>query len=329
MRKLIITICAFGVSGLGSAYAAGNTGSLKTLAQQAAQFENLLCGVNPNRTLFRNPKYEETVLFYQNHIPKGQLPLSEVLKKFTAKPARAAHVKEFVDQNYGLIRKLDEVVLTIGDRLIAKKLTWLGLEKAPDEMDATQEEELFKTAAAVETQLKKDGIKSKNLNSYLILQLGPVLYARWKNQQLRKNTKLVALDDITIRMKSRAYSDSTEQKATVLLQAVPHSGIRTSDMEKIIDLSQVALFSGVKERTPEYLALVAKIGKPAVKKQVEDYRTWIEQGVDSLAERDEAAAKLILAQPGMGLILLSSTFGPGVSERLMEVCPGGKKKSSP
>ncbi len=329
MRNLITIICACGVSGLCSAYGAGNTGSLKSLAQQAAQFENRLCGVNPNRTLFRNPKYEETVLFYQNHIPKGQLPLGEVLTKFTTKPARTTHIKEFLDQNYSIIRKMEEVVLTIGDRLIAKKLTWLGVEKAPDEMDSTQEEELFKTATAIETQLKKDKVKPKDLNSYLLLQLGPVLYSRWKNQQLRKTTKLVALDDITIRMKSRAYGDSTEQKAIVLLQAVPHSGIRTSDMEKIIDLSQIALFSGVKERTPEYLALVAKIKKPAVKKQVEDYRTWIEQGVDSLAERDEAAAKLILAQPGMGLLLLSSTFGPGVSDRLMEVCPGAKKKSSP
>ncbi len=328
MRKLITTICVCGFTGLGSAHAS-NAASLKTLAQQAAQFENRLCGVNPNRTLFRNPKYEETVLFYQNHIPKGQLPLAEVLTKFKTKSARAAHIKEFVGANYSIVRKMDEVVFTIGDRLIAKKLTWLGLEKAPDEMDAAQEEELYKTAVALETQFKKDKVKPKDLNTYLTLQMGPILYARWKNQQLRKVTKLVALDDITIRMKSGAYSDSTEQKATVLLESVAHSGIRTSDMEQIIDLSQVALFSGVKDRTPEYLAIVAKIKKPAVKKQVEDYRTWIEQGIDSLAERDEAAAKMILAQTGMGLILLSANFGPGVSDRLMEVCPGAKKKTSP
>lgn len=279
--------------------------------------------------MFRNPKYEEVVLFFQNHIPKKQTPVADVLAKFQTKSARAAEVKEFVNSNYAIMRKMDEVAETIGDRLIAKKISWLGIEKAGDEMDSAHEAELYKNAAAVEVQLTKDKTKANDIKSYMLLQLGPVLYSRWRNAQLRKVTTLIPLDDLTIRMKSQAYSDSVEQKATELLKSVAHSGIRTSDMERIIDISQVSLFSGVKERSPELLALMAKIKKPEVKKQVEEFRKWIEQGVDSLAERDDAVAKTILSQKGNGLILLSANFGPGVSERLNETCPGYKAKTSP
>jgi hypothetical protein len=193
-------------------------------------------------------------------------------------------------------------------------------------MDAERETAAFKNALAIETQLKKDKVKPADLKSYLLLQLGPLLYARWKNDQLRKVAQLVPLDDMTMRMKTRAYNEAAEQKGIVLLQAVPGSGIRTSEMEQILDISLVSLFSGVKERTPELLALMAKIKKPAVKKLVEDYRVWIEQGVDSLSERDEAVAKTILAQKGNGLILLSANFSAGVSERLMNSCPNNKSK---
>lgn len=301
----------------------------KMLEQQAAQFENRLCGVNPNRTLFRNMKREETVLFFVNHVPKKQTPLNEVLSTFKTKSARKTEVKEFVDSNYAMLRSLEDVAKTIGDRLIARKLNWLGIEKAADEITPEYEEELMKAAAAVEAQFKKDGIKPKEITSYLMLQMGPIYFSRWKNAQLRKATQVIPLDDVTIRMKTRAYVESKDAKATALLQAVPGSGIRTSDMEQIIDISQVSLFSGVKERTPELQALIAKIKKPAVKKLVEDYRVWIEQGVDSLSERDATTANLILAQKGMGLLLLSGNSGPGVSERLMNSCPnpaGGKGK---
>lgn len=299
----------------------------KTSSQMAAQFENRICGVNPNRTLFRNPKYEETVLFFQNHEPKELAPIGDFLATYKTKPERAKRLKGFVTSNYAMMRNMDDVMQTIGDRMISKKLAWLGVEKSPDEMDLEKENELFKQVAAVETQLKKDKFKEPEIKNFLLLEIGPILYSRWKNAQLRMSTILVALDDMTIRLKSAGYKNATEQKATVLLQAVPGSGIRTSDMEQIIDISQVSLFSGVKERTPEFQALVAKIKKPEVKKLVEDYRKWIEQGVDSFGERDEAISKSILAQKGMGLLLLSANSGPGVSDRLMEACPSLKKKT--
>lgn len=301
----------------------------KSLEAQAAQFENRICGVNPNRTLFRNPKNEETVLFFQNHTPKVAFSISDFLPTFKKKSERAAHVKEFINSNYSIARKLDEIVATIGDRLIAKKLAWLGIEKTSDDMAQPGWKDLFKNATAVEAQIKNDKMSATEIKLYLQLQLGPIMYSLWKNEQLRKAARLFPLDDMAMRMRSAAYKESTDQKATALLEAVPNSGIRTSDMEQIIDMSQVSLFSGVKERTPEFLALTAKIKKPAVKKLVEEYRKWIEQGVDSLAERDEAVTKIILSQKGMGLIVLSANFGPGVAERLMEACPNQMKKTSP
>lgn len=296
----------------------------KSLQEQAAQFENRLCGVNPNRTLFRNQKREEVVLFFQNHLPRNRTPLIEVVGEFKGrlktKSARIAEMKSFVDANFSYVRSLDEVAASIGDRFIAKKLNWLGLEPASDDIGPDEEVELYKAANEFEAKLKKDKASAKELKSYLLLQLGPILYSRWKNEGLRRTTRLVSLDDFALRTKTRAYAESMESKATELLRAVPGSGLRTSDMERIIDSSQVALFSGVKERSPEYLQLVAKIKKPEVKKLIEAYQVWVDQGIDSFSERDAAAAKIILAQSGMGLFLLSANFGPGISDRLMDAC---------
>lgn len=301
-----------------------------SMSKMAQQFENRLCGVNPNRTLFRNEKREEVVLFFVNHIAKNPTPLADFNTNFKTKAARTKEVKDFVDANYAFARHGDDVLAMIGDRFITKKLNWLGIEKAPDEIGGEEtvqfETDLLKAATDVENLLKKDKIKPGDIKLYMILQMGPVFYARWKNEKLRKTTKLVALDDMTMRMKTRAYNESKDEKADTLMKAVPGSGIRTSEMEELIDMSQVSLFSGVKERTPELLAIMAKIKKPEVKKLVESYRVWIEQGVDSINERDETVAKTILAQKGNGLIVLSANFGAGISDHLMATCPNYLKK---
>lgn len=300
-----------------------------SLSQQAAQFENRMCGVNPNRTLFRNERREETVLYFINHTPKNAFPLTDFLTTNKTKSARASALKAYLSPNYSLLKSLEEVDAMIGDRLIAKKLNWIGIEKGGDELTPESMAELYKAATAIDTQLTKDKVKAKDIRSFLILQMGPVLHFRWRNEQFRKAFSIVGLDDVTMRMKSRAYIDAKDGKANELLRLVPGSGIRTSDMERIIDISQVSMFSGVKERTPELLELMAKIKKPEVKKQVEAYRVWVEQGVDTLLQHDELITKTILSQKGMGLILLSAYFGPGVAERLMNACPNfiPKKRS--
>lgn len=300
-----------------------------SLSEQAAQFENRMCGVNPNRTLFRNERREETVLYFINHTPKNASPITEFLTANKTKSARAAALKAFLSPNYALLKSLEDVDAMIGDRLVAKKLNWIGIEKGADELTPEFMAELYKAATAIDTQLTKDKVKPKDIRSYLILQMGPVLHFRWRNEQFRKAFSIVGLDDVTMRMKSRAYIDAKDAKANELLRLVPGSGIRTSDMERIVDISQVSMFSGVKERTPELLELMAKIKKPEVKKQVEAYRVWVEQGVDTLLQHDELVAKTVTAQKGMGLILLSAYFGPGVAERLMNTCPNfiNKKRS--
>lgn len=307
---------------------AGAGAEKKSMSQQAAQFENRICGVNPNRTLFRNMKYDEVVLYYTNLTPKEQTALAEFPTAFKTKALRAKEVKSFLTTNYVLLKTVEEIAAMITDRFTAKKLNWVGIEKALDELPPQFELEQATAAIAAEALLVKDKTSPKDIKSYLMLHMGPLFYVRWKNKEFRKATKVIALDDVTIRMKARAYTDAKDEKATALLQVVPGSGIRTSDMEKIIDISQVSLFSGVKERTPELQALIAKIKKPEVKKLVESYRVWIEQGVDSLGERDENIAKTILAQKGMGLVMLSPNSSAGVSERLMNACPNQLKSLS-
>lgn len=293
---------------------------------QSDHLQNTMCGVAPSRTMFRTAKRDEVVLFFQNHFPKKPVALTEFLSTYMKKAERVAEVKEALNTNVLYHRSLQEVVTAIGDRFIQKKLSWLGVEKEGDEVGLENEAEIAKAAVAIEAQLKKDKVKPADIKSFLILQMGPVAYARWKNEALLKSSRVVALDNLAIRMRVNGYIDKLQERADLLLRSVSHSGIRTSDMEKIVEINQVDLFSGVRERSEELKTLIAKIKKPEVKKLVEDHRTWIEQGVQSFKERDRFVADQVLAQKGHGLIHVSRGLGPGVSDHLMDSCTQTKSK---
>jgi hypothetical protein len=297
---------------------------------QSDRFKNIMCGVNPSRTMFRTAKRDEVALFFQNHFPKKQIVLIDFLATYKTKTARSAEVKDALDTNVLYHRSLQEIVTTIGDLFIQKKLSWLGVEKESDEVGLENETEnetaLAKAAADIELQLKKDKLKPADIKSFLILQMGPVGYARWKNQALKNSSRVVALDNLAIRMRVNGYTDKLRERADLLLGSVSHSGIRTSDMEKIVEINQIDLFSGVSERSDELKTLIAKIKKPEVKKLVEDHRGWIEQGVQSFKERDRFVADQILAQKGHGMVHVSRGLGPGVSDHLMDSCTQTKIK---
>lgn len=295
--------------------------TMPSVAQaQVGRIKDTACGVTPSRTLFRNLRREEVALFFQNHVPKKPLNLADFLTTFKTKSARATEVKDAIETNFISQRALGEITTTIGDLFIQKKLAWMGVEKESDEVGIDDEDGLYKAAGAVEAQLKKDRVKAADIKSFLILQMGPVLYARWKNEALRKSARLVPLDDISIRMRVTAYTDNLQERADALLKSVAHSGLRTSEMERLIEICQIDLFSGAKEKSQEFLGLVAKVKKPEVKKLIEDYRKWIEQGVDSFKERERFVADQILGQNGHGLVHVSRSLGPGVSDHLINSC---------
>jgi len=293
---------------------------------QSGRLQNTMCGVNPSRTMFRTAKRDEVALFFQNHFPKKPIALTDFLSNHKTKAARLAELKDALDTNVLYHRSLQEIVTIIGDRFIQKKLSWLGVEKEGDEVGLENEAEVAKAAVAIEAQLRKDKAKPADIKSFLILQMGPVAYARWKNEALQKSSRVIALDNLATRMRVNGYTDKLQERADLLLRSVSHSGIRTSDMEKIVEINQIDLFSGVSERSEELKALIAKIKKPEVKKLVEDHRIWIEQGVQSFKERDRFVADQILAQKGHGMVHVSRGFGLGVSDHLMDSCTQTKTK---
>lgn len=297
---------------------------------QSSRLQNTMCGVNPSRTMFRSAKRDEVALFFQNHFPKKPVALADFLTSYKTKAARVTEVKDALDTNVLYHRSLQEIVTAIGDLFIQKKLSWMGVEREGDdvgpEAELQNETETAKAAAAIEAQLKKDKLKPADIKAFLILQMGPVAFARWKNEALRKSSRVVALDNLAIRMRVNGYTDKLRERADLLLGSVSHSGIRTSDMEKIVEINQIDLFSGVSQRSDELTALIGKIKKPQVKKLVEDHRTWIEQGVQSFQERDRFVADQILAQKGHGMVHVSRGLGPGVSDHLMDSCTQTKIK---
>lgn len=293
---------------------------------QSDRLQYTMCGVTPSRTMFRTAKRDEVALFFQNHFPKKPIALVDFLSTYKTKAARLAEVKDALETNVLYHRSLQEIVVAIGDLFIQKKLSWLGVEKEGDEVGLDNEVEIAKAASAIEAQLKKDKVKPADTKSFLILQMGPVFYSRWKNEALKKTSRVVPLDNLAIRMRVNGYTDKLRERADLLLASVSHSGIRTSDMEKIVEINQVDLFSGVSERSGELKALMARIKKPEIKKMVEDHRTWIEQGVQSFKERDRFVADQILSQKGHGMIHVSRGLGPGVSDHLMDSCTQAKIK---
>lgn len=299
--------------------------TLESLAQ-SDRFQNTMCGVTPSRTMFRTAKRDEVALFFQNHFPKKPIALTDFLSTYKSKASRAAEVKDALDTNVLYHRSLQEIVTAIGDLFIQKRLSWLGVEKEGDEVGLENEAEIAKASAAIEAQLKKDKVKPSDIKSFLILQMGTVAYSRWKNEALKNSSRVVALDNLAIRMRVNGYTDKLRERADLLLASVSHSGIRTSDMEKIVEINQVDLFSGVSERSDELKALLAKVKKPEVKKLVEEHRSWIEQGVQSFKERDRFVADQILLQKGHGMVHVSRGLGPGVSDHLMDSCTQAKIK---
>jgi hypothetical protein len=293
---------------------------------QTNRIKDTTCGVTPSRTMFRNFKRDEVALFFQNHIPKKPLNLVDFLTSFKTKATRSSEVKEALDMNFISQRALAEITNTIGDLFIQKKVSWMGIEKEADEVGIENEEELYRAASEVESQLKKDRMKAGDIKAFLVLQMGPILYSRWKNEALRKSARLVPLDDLSIRMRVNAYTDKLQERSEFLLKSVAHSGLRTSEMERIIEICQIDLFAGEKDRSAEFQALVAKLKKSEVKKVVEDYRTWIEQGVESFRERDRHVSNQILAQRGHGMVHVSRSLGPGVTDHLVESCVTSSSK---
>jgi hypothetical protein len=297
---------------------------------QTSRLKDTACGVNPSRTLFRNLKREEVALFFQNHVSKDQLRLAEFLSKYKTKASRAAAIKMALEMNFVNQRALDEITTAIGDLYIQKKIDWMGVEVEASELGAEDESSLFKQASAIETQLKKDRMKAGDIRAFLLLQIGPVLYSRWRNDALRRSARLVALDDISIRMRVSAYRDKLEERARILLKSVSHSGLRTSEMERIIEICQIDLFAGQKDRSTEFRSLTAKLKSLEARKVVEEYRTWIEQGVESFREQELHVANQIMAQSGNGMIHISRSLGPGVTDHLVNSCiksPANKKSN--
>lgn len=292
-------------------------------AAQVDRLENRACGVDPNRTFFRNNRGEITALFFQNAAPPSEPAFRDFAATLKTPAQRKQHVADVIAKAYRVQSAMEDAVRAIGDRYIAKKLAWMGFEISAAEVAALDEAGLSSVLDAIEKQLTKDRVKKSDVRAYFLARLGPVLYARWKNPSLRQIAKLVPLDDAESRRQQAEQIGQLEVRSLELQQLAPGSGLVTSQMISLVDLATADFFSGRKDRSPEFQNLVAKIKKPEVKKKVLDFRTWIEAGIDVMAKRDRQIAEAIVkhtAGASGGIAVVSRVSGPGVTDHLMDSC---------
>lgn len=287
---------------------------------QANRFVDHTCGVDPNRTLFRSKTREITTLFFANAAPSSEVALKDLLGEAFNAADRKKHVADYLNKSFRAVRSVEEVVAAIGDKSVAGKLKWMAGEISPEELAAESDADSAKTLNDVEKQLLKDKLKAKDVRLYLLLRAGPIRWARWKIANAQKGVRLVALDDAQSREKLQEYMTLLEERTKALFAAAPGSGLVTSQVTQLTENCTADLFAGRRERSQEFKDIVAKAKKPAMKIMIEDYRKWIEEGVDLLNNRDDMIARAILGQKGEGLIVVSRIHGPGVTDRLMNSC---------
>lgn len=256
-----------------------------------------LCGVDATGEFFLNAKKEEIALSFSLPALKG-----------TVDPENA---QAFLDENFRAPRAYKKAFDLLEARAKEKKLSWVVTDRAvsPD-LDPKD----------LQKKLKKAKIKKADIDTILLLALGPVAYFQFKHPEIKLN--VVSLPESE---QLQTFLMQLEEKSTELLKETPGSGMKSSEAERLIEVNQADLFSGTKEKSAEYQSLMAKIKKAPMKKLANDFRTWIESGIDMMSAREKQLAESILAQLGPGAVVAAKSHGPGVTERLSSDCPTYRK----
>lgn len=256
-----------------------------------------LCGVDATGEFFLNAKKEEIALSFSLPTLKGAVD-----------PENA---QVFLDENFRAPRAYKKAFDLLEARLKEKKLVWALTDRAvsPD-LDPKD----------LQKKLKKAKVKKADIDTILLLGLGPVAYFQFKHPELKLT--VVSLPESE---ELQTFLLQLEAKSTELLKETPGSGMKSSEAERLIEINQSDLFSGAKEKSAEYQALIAKIKKAPMKKLVTDFRSWIESGIDMMTAREKQLTESILLQSGPGAVIAAKGHGAGVTERLSNDCPKFRK----
>lgn len=259
------------------------------------------CGLDGNSEVFTNRKKEEVALQFPLEGVRGELDLVDATK-----------AKEFIDENFRLPRPFMQTVQNLQALEKARKLNWIGVDTAVLETPKTIEE--------LQKKLKKAKVKKSDIETVLLIKAGPVAYFQWKNPNSRARVVALAASDQT-----EQYMTEITPRATRLLKNSAGSGLKSSEVERVIEINMSDLFGGRKQRSSEYAAFMAKVKSPQFMEEFESFRRWVEMGVDAIAARESRIVNSILLQKGHGAIVLSKAYGAGVTERLAKSCQAPAK----
>lgn len=256
-----------------------------------------LCGVDATGEFFLNSKKEEIALSFSLPALKGVLDPTAT--------------QAFLDENFRAPRAYKKAFDLLEARAKEKKLSWVVTDRAvsPD-LDPKD----------LQKKMKKAKVKKADIDTALLLSLGPVAYFQFKHPEVK--LKVVSLPESE---QLQSFLMQLEDKSTEILKETPGSGMKSSEAERLIEVNQADLFSGSKEKSAEYQSLMAKIKKAPMKTLATDFRKWIESGIDMMSAREKQLTESILIQSGPGVVVAAKSHGPGVSERLSRDCPSFRK----
>lgn len=253
----------------------------------------VLCGVDPTGDFFLSATKAEVFLRFSLPALKGVVDPEDA--------------QAFLDANFRAPRAYKQAADLLESRFQEKKLTWALTDRIV--LSGLEPKILQKS-------LKQAKVKKADIETVLRLMLGPVGYFQFKHPEVKLNVIVLPEPEAL-----QSFMLQLEAKGTELLKETAGTGMKSSEVERLIELNQADLFAGKKEKSAEYLALLAKIRKEPMKKLAIDFRTWIESGVDLIQTHEKQLTTTILSQAGPGVVIAAIGLGAGVIERLNNECP--------
>lgn len=267
------------------------------------------CGVDANAETFRTKVGSEIALEFPILPLKGTLGKSK------------KEVKEFFDLNFRLPRAYQQTLDRIESLAKAKKLHWIGVESAAA-LGIKDIPEAEKTVAKAQASKKE---KEK----LLLLLLGPVTYFKRKIEPKLAGVKIpvMALAQVDEEIdRAETVHRQIDQWSEKLLKDSAGSGLKSSEMEKLLAIKIESFFAGHLEASQKTQLdqLLTLVKTDAMKKLLKDFDSWIQLEGSRIQKREVQILKSALSFKDSGVIVLSRWSEAGIVEALANSCRAGK-----
>lgn len=300
--------------------------SLEAMGQLSRLQVEQGCGFGSEQSAFRTKDRRDIHLFFGDLVTPQEEELKALSEskegwRVTSKSSRA-RVREQVGK-LNQLKTERKRLLSLLKQEGKAKIGWI----ASDLRVRINVAELFKAAELSDTVLKKSGLKPDERKNDLLLFMGILFDVLLNEPLLRGRAKVVVVNsaiNADLLELEGSISAENDKRVRELMEAVPRSGLVTSEIEKFADRMTVALFAGERIESDDQAETISK-AKTAMANRLKGYRDWVNSVVASFAAAHAQIANEVLGYPGSGALILRSRLSSGVKEALLMTCPKSAK----